>query len=365
MSDIDIYGYSGGSGGANIWGWLFLGTLGFLVYLFFKERDLRKYIVLIFASIILVSASWKYLSAARNDGESLTWFLIIVGVIWGSVSIARKMFHSDSNKSGTSAQDAEHQITQMQKAKNSESQKHSQLSIPQKKSTKFAHRPLPSETTPTVRNRYRKAIDGDPEAQFLLGLNYELGDGVEDHYIEAAGWYKESAEHGHPNAQFRLALLLKAGLGVRRDLSLATKYALLASNSDHQFSDTEREQLADLFGQDLAAISTVDSSDRHELLIDRPESKQSDIAEAQSNTQSIPNKSAQANAEDLFKRGVALETGRHGITANYRDAAQYYLAAAEKGHKKAQFNLSLMYRKGLGVEQDEEEADKWLKISNT
>jgi hypothetical protein len=81
---------------------------------------------------------------------------------------------------------------------------------------------------------------GDPEAQFLLGKNYEVGEGVEDHYIEAAGWYKESAEQGNPQAQFRLALLLKSGLGVLKDLKLAKKYADSALSSGHRFTETEQ-----------------------------------------------------------------------------------------------------------------------------
>lgn len=114
------------------------------------------------------------------------------------------------------------------------------------KATKFFHRKLPKDASEIVRDRFNKAMAGDPEAQFLLGKNYEVGDGVEDHYIEAAGWYKESAEQGNPQAQFRLALLLKSGLGALKDLELAKKYAGSATSSGHRFTETEQVLLADL-----------------------------------------------------------------------------------------------------------------------
>jgi TPR repeat protein len=124
------------------------------------------------------------------------------------------------------------------------------------KATKFFHRDLPKDASETVRNRFKKAMSGDPVAQFLLGQNYEIGDGVEDHYTEAARWYKESAQQGNPDAQLKLALLSKSGLGVDRDLTLAKNYAQSALNSGHHFSEAERRQL-----DELLSLKTESSPD--------------------------------------------------------------------------------------------------------
>ncbi len=53
-------------------------------------------------------------------------------------------------------------------------------------------------------------------------------------------------------------------------------------------------------------------------------------------------------------------TGRHPLFS-YNFTAEKYLKAAERGHAPAQFNLALMYDRGLGVPQDYVVALKWLR----
>ena len=40
---------------------------------------------------------------------------------------------------------------------------------------------------------------------------------------------------------------------------------------------------------------------------------------------------------------------------------RWFREGAERGHPQAQYNLANMYRKGLGVKKDPEEAGKWLR----
>ncbi|MFQ5535169.1 MAG: tetratricopeptide repeat protein [Sphingomonadales bacterium] len=44
---------------------------------------------------------------------------------------------------------------------------------------------------------------------------------------------------------------------------------------------------------------------------------------------------------------------------NYHKAVREFRALAEDGHAKSQFNLGLMYFRGLGVEEDSEAAKEW------
>ena len=53
-------------------------------------------------------------------------------------------------------------------------------------------------------------------------------------------------------------------------------------------------------------------------------------------------------------------TGRHPLFS-YNFTAEKYLKAAERGDAPAQFNLALMYDRGLGVPQDYAVALKWLR----
>ena len=63
-----------------------------------------------------------------------------------------------------------------------------------------------------------KAEQGDAEAQYNLGVNYDKGRGgvLQDH-AEAAKWYLAAAEQGYTDAQYNLGSLYADGLGVPQD----------------------------------------------------------------------------------------------------------------------------------------------------
>ncbi len=65
---------------------------------------------------------------------------------------------------------------------------------------------------------YRKAAEqGDPEAQFNLGVMYYEGEGMPQSDVKAARWYRKAAEQGHAIAQFRLGYMYFYGRGVPED----------------------------------------------------------------------------------------------------------------------------------------------------
>ena len=64
------------------------------------------------------------------------------------------------------------------------------------------------------------------------------------------------------------------------------------------------------------------------------------------------------NAEALYKEGKALYDAK-----DYGKAIVKLKAAAEKGHKKAQYRLGLCYDKGKGVAENDETAVKWYTKS--
>ena len=61
------------------------------------------------------------------------------------------------------------------------------------------------------------AEQGNPQAQGLLGLMYEIGKVVPQDYTAAALWYREAAEHGDRQAQHNLAVMYANGRGVPHD----------------------------------------------------------------------------------------------------------------------------------------------------
>ncbi|MFQ5513228.1 MAG: tetratricopeptide repeat protein [Myxococcota bacterium] len=72
----------------------------------------------------------------------------------------------------------------------------------------------------------RRAADhGEPNSQTLLGEIYLRGaDGVAQDYAEALRWYSKAADAEHPHAQFMIGSIYAAGLGVERNLDLATEW---------------------------------------------------------------------------------------------------------------------------------------------
>jgi hypothetical protein len=73
----------------------------------------------------------------------------------------------------------------------------------------------PPAGRPPLRER---AAAGDPEAQFTLGKNYEAGrSGLKQDYVEAAAWYRKSAEQGNVYAQASLGILYHSGKGLPHD----------------------------------------------------------------------------------------------------------------------------------------------------
>jgi alpha/beta superfamily hydrolase len=62
---------------------------------------------------------------------------------------------------------------------------------------------------------YRKSAEqGEPTAQCNIGKAYDYGRGVPQDYKQAASWYRKAAEQGYASAQLNFGYLCYRGLGV-------------------------------------------------------------------------------------------------------------------------------------------------------
>lgn len=61
------------------------------------------------------------------------------------------------------------------------------------------------------------AQEGNPSAQFNLGIMHDFGQGAVKDAAEAVRWYRAAAAQGHGGAQFNLGGMYFEGLGVPRD----------------------------------------------------------------------------------------------------------------------------------------------------
>ncbi|MFZ5523644.1 MAG: sel1 repeat family protein [Pseudomonadota bacterium] len=75
------------------------------------------------------------------------------------------------------------------------------------------------------------AEQGNADAQFRLGLMYDLGNGVAQDDKQAVAWWSKAAEQGQAEAQEHLGLNYAKGKGVERDWVQADKWFGIAAAS--------------------------------------------------------------------------------------------------------------------------------------
>ncbi len=79
---------------------------------------------------------------------------------------------------------------------------------------------------------YRLAAEqGLADAQYNLGVMYEVGQGVPQDYDEAVKWYRLAAEQGDALGQNNLGFMYANGQGVPQDYVLAYMWMNLAAAS--------------------------------------------------------------------------------------------------------------------------------------
>jgi len=75
----------------------------------------------------------------------------------------------------------------------------------------------------------------DPNAQFLIGMLYEAGNGVPQAQAIAASWYRKATEQHHLIAQPFVGVLYYFGTGVKRDYKKGALWLQApADNGNHQ-----------------------------------------------------------------------------------------------------------------------------------
>ena len=71
---------------------------------------------------------------------------------------------------------------------------------------------------------FRRAQQGDAEAQSNLGFMYLIGRGVPEDDAEAVKWYRKAAEQGYALAHCSLGYMHEVGDGVAKDATEAAKW---------------------------------------------------------------------------------------------------------------------------------------------
>lgn len=144
------------------------------------------------------------------------------------------------------------------------------------------------------------ALDGDPQAAFVVATRFAEGKGVPKDPAAAVRWYQVAAGKGLAPAQYRLGALIERGTGTTADLDGALKWYERAAGA--------------------------------------------------------------GNVRAMHNAAVLLANSQKG-KAHYERAARWFKEAATHNLQDSQFNIALLYERGLGVGQDLGEALFWYSLA--
>lgn len=88
----------------------------------------------------------------------------------------------------------------------------------------------PARPIPDLQDVMRRAEAGQAEAQYQIGLAYQLGLNVERDFVQARTWFARAAGQGHARAQGGLGFLLLLGQGGPKDLREAERLLRAAAD---------------------------------------------------------------------------------------------------------------------------------------
>ena len=99
-------------------------------------------------------------------------------------------------------------------------------------------RPITAQKSDRCARVLEQAKEGNPAAQFEVGLCYAWGEGVRQDYDEAARWARKAAKQGNAKAQLALGPLYGEHYGVAADYAEAFKlYARALDRDDVSLND--------------------------------------------------------------------------------------------------------------------------------
>ena len=203
--------------------------------------------------------------------------------------------------------------------------------------------------------RYDRAFEGFSEyakmgnatAQYNLGIMYENGRGVSQDNAKAAEWYRKSAEQGdtravewyrksaeqgNVTAQYNLGYMYHDGRGVSRDHAKAVEWYRKSAeqgNADAQYA------LGYMYENGRGV-----SQDHAKAVEWYQKAAEQDHGGAQ----------CQLGGMYLYRK-------------DYTKAVNWLLRVAMRGNPDAQLQLGIMFKKGLGVYPNFDEAERWFRES--
>ena len=256
---------------------------------------------------------------------------------------------------------------------------------------------------------------GIRQAQYEVGLMYANGIGVEQDFVQAIDWIRQSAERGLAAAQYLLATRYANGVGVEQDEHEACKWFIKAVDQGHPkavyrlgrfFSKPHPVAASSLFQkaahEGVAEAQFALATDVYSDLADSHVQQQAFDWCLRAAEQGLA--AAQCALGDRYAHGIGVhadtdqafiwyrkaakqnhaaalvamslldESGlgrdrsggrarRYSGTAERRQDAQRWVDAAESGDAEAKYCIGMMFEHGWSVAQDRAQAQGWYQLS--
>jgi TPR repeat protein len=199
-----------------------------------------------------------------------------------------------------------------------------------------------------------KASAGNPDAEFRVGAQYELGAHVTKDLAQAAGWYRKAAEQGFVQAEHSLGILYEFGNGVPADSTTAAQWYRKAAEQGFapaQFSlglcYVHGKGVPQDFGQALAWYGKAAQQHNSDALLN--------LAFLYHNGQGVPKDEARSfdlvrqaaeagSADAQFQLGMDYYQGEEGLQPDNDLARKWLHRSAQQGDVAAQFNYAMLLK---------------------
>ena len=215
------------------------------------------------------------------------------------------------------------------------------------------------------------AESGDVNAQYKLGVFYYFGDGIEEDLKESFKWYMKAAEQGSVKAQNRIGDFYYFGDGVEKDLKEAFKwYMKTAENGDtyaqykigdfYYYGEGVEKDLKEAFKWYMRAAENENAKAQciigdfyyYGERVEKNLTKELKWFNWYMKFTNNEDTNTQNTVDRKYKREEVVER-------NLKEAFKWYMKAAENGDTDAQNAIAIIYEKGEGVEKNLKEAFKW------
>ncbi|KAF9975887.1 hypothetical protein BGZ73_000285 [Actinomortierella ambigua] len=214
------------------------------------------------------------------------------------------------------------------------------------------------------------ALQGHLEAQFYLGNMYRGGEGIGRDYAEAAFWIRMAAEQGSPEAQTDLGNFYADGMGVKRNDTEAVRWFRAAAEQGYPSAQNNLGNMYDLglgveqsdqeawrWFQGSATMGCGNAKFSVASFLELGQAVDRNYDEA---LEAYANASVfHSDPDATLHLRLMKAKDRQSLETN-EEIVAWHLLKAEDGDPAAQYNVGLMYEKGLlGTKQDIRRAIQW------